>query len=127
MWRVVRDGRDGGAVTSAINALILLARDDFPAGRWDQAEQLVNEAIQMCEQLDYPLLARPARLVHALLASVRGNDDQAKELADELLRWAAPRGIRWVQCYAWHARALAALGRGDFEHAYQQLTISVPP
>jgi DNA-binding CsgD family transcriptional regulator len=126
LWRVVRDGRDGGAVTSAINALILLARDDFPAGRWDQAEQLVNEAIQMCEQLDYPLLAGPARMVHALLAAVRGNEDQAQELADQLLRWAAPRGIRWVQCYAWHARALAALGRGDFERAYQQLTMISP-
>jgi DNA-binding CsgD family transcriptional regulator len=127
LWRVVRDGRDGGAVTSAINALVLLARDYFPAGRWDQAEQLVNEAIQMCEQLNYPLLARPACLVHALLAAARGNEDQARELADQLLRWAAPRGIRWVQCYAWHARALAALGRGDFEHAYQQLTMISPP
>jgi ATP/maltotriose-dependent transcriptional regulator MalT len=101
----------GGAVTSAINALVLLARDDFPAGRWDQAEQLVNEAIQMCEQLDYPLLARSACLVHALLAAARGNEDQARELADQLLRWAVPRGIRWVQFYAWHARALAALER----------------
>jgi DNA-binding CsgD family transcriptional regulator len=126
LWRVVRDGRDGGAVTSAINALILLARDDFSAGRWDQAEQLVNEADQMCEQLDYPLLAKSARLVHALLAASRGNEDQAQELADQLLRWAAPRGFRWTQCYAWHARGLAALGRGDFEHAYQQLTMISP-
>jgi DNA-binding CsgD family transcriptional regulator len=126
LWRVVRNGREGGAVTSAINALILLARDDIPAGRWDQAEQLVDEAIQMCEQLDYPLLARPARLVHALLAAGRGNEDQAQELADQLFGWAAPRGLRWVQCYAWHARALAALGRGDFEQAYQQLTMISP-
>src|SRR4029077_2581824 len=51
--------------------------------------------------------------------AARGNEDQAQEVADQLLRWAAPRGIRWVQCYAWHARALAALGRGDFEYAYQ--------
>jgi DNA-binding CsgD family transcriptional regulator len=126
LWRVVRDGRDGGAVTSAINALILLARDDFPAGRWDQAEQLANEANQMCEQLDYPLLAKSAQLVRALLAASRGNEDQAQELADQLLRWAAPRGFRWAQCYAWHARALAALGRGDFEYAYQQLTMISP-
>jgi DNA-binding CsgD family transcriptional regulator len=126
LWRVVRDGRDGGAVTSAINALVLLARDDFPAGRWDQAEQLVDEAARMCEQLDYPLLARPARLVHALLAAARGDEERTKELADQLLRWAAPRRFRWVQCYAWHARALAALGRGDYEHAYQQLTLISP-
>ena len=31
-----------------------------------------------------------------------------------------------MQCYAWHARALAALGRRDFEHAYQQLTMITP-
>jgi hypothetical protein len=31
LWRVVRDGREGGAVTSAIDALFLLSNDAFLA------------------------------------------------------------------------------------------------
>jgi hypothetical protein len=41
-------------------------------------------------------------------------------LTDEVLQWATPRRVRAVQCYAWHAQALAAIGRGDFEEAYQR-------
>jgi len=35
------------------------------------------------------------------------------------MRWATPRRVRGAQCFAWHARCLAALGRGDVEEAYR--------
>lgn len=53
------------------------------------------------------------------MAAARGDHDTTRALADEMARWAAPRGVRSVQNYAWHARALAALGRADFEDAYR--------
>ena len=79
----------------------------------------------MCEQLDDPLLASPARMVHALLAAVRGNEDQAQELADQLLRWAAPRESAGPVSRVARTRSGCA-GPGDFEHAYQQLTMISP-
>ena len=39
-------------------------------------------------------------------------------IAAEMLQWAAPRGVRVVQTYAWQVRMMVALGRGDFEQAY---------
>src|SRR5260370_16172185 len=63
-----------------------------------------------------------ARAVNALLAAGRGDENATRSLTDEMLQWATPRRMRAVQCYAWQAQALAALGRGDFEEAYQQAT-----
>ena len=36
LWRAVRHGREGGAVTSAIEALFLLGNDAYFTGRWDE-------------------------------------------------------------------------------------------
>jgi DNA-binding CsgD family transcriptional regulator len=44
-----------------------------------------------------------------------------------VLEWARPRGFGTVAWYSWHARAAAALGRADFEEAYQQASKISPP
>jgi DNA-binding CsgD family transcriptional regulator len=126
LWRVVRDARQGGAVASGLNALIVLAWDDFFAGDWDEAGELLEEALQVAEELGYGLLAWPAKLVQALIASARGDDRRTLEL-NAVVEWAQPRGFRAVEWYAWQARGLAALGRGDYEDAYQQACKISPP
>jgi DNA-binding CsgD family transcriptional regulator len=120
LWRVVRAGREDGAVASGIYALILLGVDDFWAGQWDDAQPVIDEAVELCTVHGYRLLCMCARAIQALLAAGRGDEDATRSLTDEMLQWAAPRRVRAVQCFAWQAKALAALGRGDFEDAYQQ-------
>jgi DNA-binding CsgD family transcriptional regulator len=126
LWRVVRDARQGGAVASGLNALIVLAWDDFFTGGWDEADELSDEALRLAEELGYGLLAWPAKLVQALIASARGDDRRTLEL-DAVVEWARPRGFGAVEWYAWQARGLAALGRRDFEDAYQQVCRISPP
>jgi DNA-binding CsgD family transcriptional regulator len=48
-------------------------------------------------------------------------------LTDDIIRWTAPRGIRVGEWFAWQARGLAALGRGDFEEAYRLTSMISPP
>jgi len=120
LWRVVRDARQGGAVASGIIALNELGYDDFWAGDWDEAYALIDEAVRLAEAHGYRLQAWPAKLIHALIASARGDDQPTQELS-AVVDWARPRGFGAVEWYSWHARGLAALGRGDFEDAYQQL------
>jgi DNA-binding CsgD family transcriptional regulator len=122
LWRVVRDGRSGGAVGSAITALILLSLDDFLTGRWDQAEQLVDEGLQLSETHGYWSLG--GRHVRALLAAARGDQARTQLVTSEMNQWAAPRRIR---AHAWQPRALAAIGLGDFEEAYRQVSMINPP
>lgn len=127
LWRVVHDGRQGGAVTSAISALLLLSFDDVQDGSWEEADQLADEALALCERHGYQLAARPFLLVKALLAVRRGDDVTTRNLTDQMTQWAAPRGARSVNWFAHHALGLAALARGDFEEAYRQTTAISPP
>jgi ATP/maltotriose-dependent transcriptional regulator MalT len=63
----------------------------------------------------------------AIVAAGRGDHDTTRALTDTMDRWAAPRRAGVVRLYARHARALAALGRADFEDAYHQLSAISPP
>ncbi len=126
LWRVVRDGRAGGAVTSAIEALLLLYVDAFQAGRWDEAQRLADEGVALCDTHGYRVLAWPGQWGKALLAAARGDYDLTRALTEEIVRWATPRRLSSVHAYASHARTVAALGQGDFEEAYQQATAISP-
>jgi DNA-binding CsgD family transcriptional regulator len=127
LWRVVSDGRQGGAIASMITALLALAYDDVYAGRWDEADQLVDEVIEVCEAHGYRILTWPGRYLQAVVAAVRGEDERTRELTEALIQWGAPRGIRVGLWHAWQALGLAALGRGDFEEAYQLASRISPP
>jgi DNA-binding CsgD family transcriptional regulator len=127
LWRVVRDGRQGGAVASAVNALLLLGFDDFMTGAWDEAEDLLEEGLQLCEAHGYGLLTLPGRFVQALLAAGRGDFEAAGTLVDDITAWGRARGIQLAQVYAHRARTLIALGRGDHEEAYRHATAVTPP
>ena len=126
LWRVVHDGRAGGAVASAIQALIMLSYSDIQSGDWEAAHMLAEEALQLCEARGYQLFAWPARYCKALLGAARGDYDATLALTDEMIAWATPRGVRAAWHYSWHARGLAALGRGAFEDAYQSVTAISP-
>jgi DNA-binding CsgD family transcriptional regulator len=126
LWRVVRDGRQGGAVASAISALLLLGFDGFMTGTWDQTEDLLEEGQQLCEVHGYGLMALSARFVQALLAAGRGEAEAVDTLLDGITRWATPRGGLVAQMYTHRVRALAALGSGDYEDAYRHATAISP-
>jgi DNA-binding CsgD family transcriptional regulator len=122
LWRVVRDGRGGGAVASAVNALMMLCHDALDGGRWDEADRTAEEGIAWGERLGYRLITLPGVYCAALLAAARGDDETAQVLAEELVAWSVPRGIHLFEDFAHRVRGLAALGRGDFEDAHRQLT-----
>jgi DNA-binding CsgD family transcriptional regulator len=124
--RVVRDGRRGGAITLAIDALMLLSFHGLMAGQWDQAQQMADEGLQLCETHGYQLLAWPGRYVKALIAAARGDYATTLALATEMAAWAGPRQARSILHYSHHARSLAALTQGDYLDAYEHLTAICP-
>jgi DNA-binding CsgD family transcriptional regulator len=127
LWRLVRDARAGGAVASGINAMMLLASADFREGLWDEAQQLSDEGSALGDARGYHLLGWLHKYNQALLAAGRGDEAAVGRLTGAISRWAEPRGIGSLTRYAAHARALAAIGQGDFEEAYrQELAISSP-
>jgi DNA-binding CsgD family transcriptional regulator len=127
LWRVARNGREGGAVLPAISALTLLCLDGFLAGAWNEAWQLAGECLRACQSHGLSERSWMAREHLALIAAARGDDDLVRELTGEILQWAMPRGIRLAQMAVRRVGSVAALGRGDFEEAYREAASISPP
>ncbi len=125
--RAVQHGREGGAVTSAIEALLLLSADGWLAGTWDDVLATSAEASALCEEHGYPLLAGLALSFQALVAAARGDHDKTLALTTQLTSWSGPRRALLLTQHACHARALDAAGRGDFEAAYEEAATVTPP
>ena len=127
LWRILRDGRDGGAVTLTLHALSLLGLDHFMTGEWDVLEALAGEHVSLCRAHSYRLLECRGLYLQAMLAAARGDDAATMMLTDQMTSWAAPRRAGAVLRLAAQARALSALTKGDFEAAYQAaVTITRP-
>ncbi|MDX2546261.1 AAA family ATPase [Streptomyces sp. WI04-05B] len=118
-WDVVRQGRRGGHVRRYIDALTQLCLEDFPAGRWAEAETLAAEGLSICEERQYPFFSWQFVYHQALLAAVHGHFEESRGAADRITQWAVPRGVLTAATFADHARVLAELGAGDYECAYR--------
>ena len=127
LWPLVHDGRARGVPALAVAALALLAVDFTLTGRWDEADQLSDEGIDLCVRHGYGLLAWSARQAKAILASYRGDDRTTQEITAEMMQWATPRRVRSVHGYWNMALHSIALGKGDFETAYQCAIAIAPP
>jgi DNA-binding CsgD family transcriptional regulator len=127
LWRAVEHGREGGAVTSAIESLFLLGNAALWSGEWGELAAVTEEGLSLCEAHGYRLLGWPGKFLRALTAAACGDYEVTTAVTDEMSGWAAPRGVRSMLVYCWHAQALAAHGRGDYEEAYRQSArISAP-
>ncbi|WP_250007497.1 AAA family ATPase [Actinoplanes sp. M2I2] len=125
-WRLVRQGRDGGAPRRQLSALMHLCLDDYLTGRWDEAEELAQEGLKVCTVSGLPFLSWYFLYDKAIIAAGRGRTDEAVKLADEITHWALPRGVAGAAAIAHHPRTLAAAADGDFEAAYQHATAISP-
>ena len=128
LLRVAAASRAGGAVAPTVAALTSLCLDGFRAGRWDDARTLADQGLGLALASGGEwLLAWLFRYHKAMLAAACGDVDTARTLADEITQWAAPRGADLAQTHAHHVRALAAMGRGEFEDAYRHAAAISPP
>ncbi|WP_406002530.1 ATP-binding protein [Streptomyces sp. NBC_00829] len=119
--RVIDDGRNGGAITLAIEALFLLGNDAYTSGQWDDLRETTDEGLGWCAAHNYRLLTWSGHFLQGLLAAARGDNTAARKIADRLVSWGNPRGLGALRVYASHIRALTALGSSDFEAAYRLL------
>jgi DNA-binding CsgD family transcriptional regulator len=125
-WQVIEQGRRGGAARRHLNGLIHLCVDDFHTGQWEEAERLADEGLMVCREHGYPFFAWYFRYAQAALAAARGDHSASQALADQVIRWAVPRGVHGAEAQARHALVLSAIGRGDFEDAYRQAAAVTP-
>jgi DNA-binding CsgD family transcriptional regulator len=127
LWRIVRARREGGgAITPAIEALGFLVADDWLTGRWDEAQELADEAGELCAGGGGAFQSGKIRHYQAMLAAARGDADLARHLMADMTGWAAPRGVGHAAMAAHHVGCLIALSREDYEAAYQHAAAISP-
>ncbi|MFD4723035.1 ATP-binding protein [Streptomyces sp. NPDC058423] len=125
-WRMVRTGRDGGPARRHLSALIHLCLDDYLSGRWDEALDLADEGLQICEEHGYTAFAWYYLYIKSIISGARGNADDSLATASRIIDWASARGAHCAGHYAHHAAAVASLGRGDFPGAYEHAAAVSP-
>lgn len=126
LWQVARAGRSGGPCSPVVNAFAALAADSYLGGRWDESAFIAGEGETYSNRHDYQLASRGFQMDRLLVGAARGRDDVVKEATAAIRRWAAPRGALLLQQRCHRVHALLALGRGDFEEAYQH-ALAVSP
>ncbi|MER6176741.1 LuxR family transcriptional regulator [Streptosporangium sp. NPDC001681] len=119
LWRILRDHRDGAAVTLTLHARSLLGLDQLITGEWDELRALAEEHVELCRLHNYRLLECLGLYLLAMLTAARGDYEATKALTDRMTVWATPRRAGLVRRIAAQALILDALGRGDFEEAYR--------
>jgi DNA-binding CsgD family transcriptional regulator len=127
LWRIVEDGRRGGAVSAAINALTTLSVEAWTGGRWDEVEELVEEGVALARAHGYLRYTWILGGYVAGLVRVARGVDPCGEAAEELDQWAGPRGAMIAHAFARQIRCLAALSQADYETAYREATALIPP
>jgi DNA-binding CsgD family transcriptional regulator len=116
-----------GAGEAEVCALRDLALDCFLTGQWVESERQANEGLARALEQQHQLRAGEFRYVLALLAAARGDDDSNRAQCDELTSVAHARSALTLQYGSLRARALAEIGRGDFEQAYRHAAAISPP
>ncbi|GGM54399.1 LuxR C-terminal-related transcriptional regulator [Dactylosporangium sucinum] len=124
--RMVERERGGGGYTFVISGLLLLGVDASYHGRWAEAERSLSEGLDLAVAHGYRLFEVQLRSHLAFLAAARGDVERCRVLTDGISAWAAPRGVGLTQAFVRRARAVAALGQGDFEEAYVQASLAAP-
>ncbi|MGW3664725.1 ATP-binding protein [Streptomyces sp. NPDC005141] len=125
-WRVVRMGRDGGPARRYMSGLIHLCLDDYLTGMWDEAAQLADEGIELCETHGYTAFAWYFLYIQSILHAARGDSGQADATAEKIIHRAMRQRAYCAAHYAHHSSTVAALGRGDFADAYEHANAISP-
>jgi DNA-binding CsgD family transcriptional regulator len=125
--RMIDRERDGGAIAMVIPGLMLLCHDSYVHGRWDEAERLAEDGLDLAAVYGYHFWEGQIRALLASGAALRGDADLSRSRRTETTNWAAPRGMGVTEAYARSAGTLSALGQGDFDEALVQVARIDPP
>jgi hypothetical protein len=126
LWRIVRQGRDGGPARRHVGALMHLCMQDYLTGDWDEAARLADEGLALCDNAGYPFFAWYFQFNQVLLAGARGDANTGNAIAERMTRWAVPLGVGGAVVFANQARTVVCLGSSDYEGAYRYATAVTP-
>jgi len=116
--RLIRAARGGPATVTYTRLLGIVALHDVDAGRWQQAEALVDEGMAAIGATG----SQPQRCIFlyvtSLMAGARGDYAEAERVASELDVIASRLDARGLWRFAQHSRVVAASARQDWDGVF---------
>ncbi|WP_432845755.1 AAA family ATPase [Amycolatopsis sp. CA-161197] len=112
-------GTGRAPVRRRLSELVLSGVDGYLTGRWDEACSAADEGIALCARHGLRVHTWTFHWVRALVAAGRGEVAAARQLTDDMARWAVAHQAGGITHLAAQARALADLAAGDHDAAYR--------
>jgi DNA-binding CsgD family transcriptional regulator len=122
--RLVARARDDGALGLLAWALPRLAVSDIWAGRWTRAVAGLTEAVRLGKELRQHVLVAYAVSELAIVAALRGDEEECRALAAESVAVADARGLPYVRYIADSALIALDLSLGRTEEAFARARTS---
>jgi len=110
--------RASGALSIVTQILPRLATAEIWAGRWPSAAANAREGIQLAREIGQHDVVAQQLVMLALIAALRGSEDECRSLAAESRELASARGLGIVAEIAHWALTLLELGLGQAEEAF---------
>lgn len=127
LQRTVDREVETGAAATGMTMLHLIMLDQIAAGEWQEARRTGQRCLELTTSHGYALFTHQTRAYLGLLAALRGEAEQARELQAAVDAWARPRGVGFLTQIADAIGTAAALGEGDHEAAYLYAIGITPP
>jgi DNA-binding CsgD family transcriptional regulator len=122
LWsKAVASARALGAAGSLAGSLRGLALDELPRGRYAWAEACAAEGRALALETGQPNLALQHAAILAEVAGLRGREEEARRLADEVLSEAVARGSHGTAALVRWALGKLSLAWGQPEEAIMHL------
>ena len=119
--RAISLARERGELGTLVDALGIRAVQVAIAQHFDQAEIAATEAVRLARELNAENLEFVPLGTLALVAAIRGRDEEAVRNGEKVLERAPPRGLRLRASTAIWALALVELGRLRWSNALERL------
>jgi DNA-binding CsgD family transcriptional regulator len=112
--------REAGALGALTQILPILAITEVWAGQWDSGSATAREGLRLGRELGQDHLVAQALVLLALVAALRGDEQECRTLAAEGRELASARGLGVVAEIAQWALALLELGLGRADEAVRR-------
>ncbi len=127
LLRTALDDDDAQSITISAGAQQWLALHYYDVGQWRLAHEHIDRGMRLYASAGHGSLPWNLKGLQAALAAAEGDYEVLDALRDEGMRWAGPKRALGILHRIHSAVALGALGRGDYETAFQQASLISPP
>jgi len=113
-----------GLLSQVLNMEVL---DNLELGDWDRAVSCAEEAKRLARETGQPLFNTGSLSLHAMIVALRGDNEQAQSMANEVESAAGSRRLNNLLCCVQLIRGFGLISQGQHTEAYEALCRAFDP